>query len=132
MHTTSRLGSVGAAALLLAGLLAGCATAPTTTGRKGFPIDATRSTALPADFPRTRVPLISGTVIAATGDAAHGWTVAIAPARGQGLAEATNRLAAVGYLTRTLRPGPTLLAGPEYDVRVTSPGGTIVYAVRRT
>ncbi|WP_426625826.1 hypothetical protein ACPPVW_07205 [Leifsonia sp. McL0607] len=132
MRTTSRLGSTGAAALLLGGLLTGCATTLTATGNGGFPVEATRATALPADFPRTRVPLISGTVIAATGDAAQGWTVAIAPARGQGLAEATNRLAAAGYLTRALRPGPALLTGPEYEVRLTSLAGTIVYVVRRT
>lgn len=131
MRTTSRIGSVGAVALLLGGLLAGCATGPTASG-SAFPTEATRSTALPADFPRARVPLISGTVIASSGDAAHGWTVAIAPARGQGLAEAAQRLAAAGYLTRTLRPGPAQLGGPEYDVRLTSPGDLVVYTVRRT
>lgn len=131
MDTTSRRAATAGVALLLAALLAGCATG-TTTGVEAFPTQATRSTTLPADFPRVRVPLVAGAVVAATGDAAHGWTVAIAPARDQGLGEATSLLAAAGYLTRSLRPAPASYTGPGYDVRLTDAGGTIVYAVRRT
>jgi hypothetical protein len=129
--TTSRLPGAGAAALVLVAVLSGCATPPTASRQDGFPVEATRTTVLPGDFPRARVPLISGPIVAAAGDADDGWIVAIVPTRGNGLADATDRLAAAGYLTRAVRPGPALLAGPEYDVHVSSAGGTVVYAVRR-
>ncbi|MBN9629922.1 MAG: hypothetical protein J0I18_04855 [Actinobacteria bacterium] len=130
MNTTSRRAAAAGVALLLAALLAGCTTG-TTGSVDGFPVQATNSTSLPADFPRVQVPLVAGRVVAAIGDAAHGWIVAVAPARDQGLAEATSRLAAAGYLTRSLRPAPASFSGPGYDVRLTDAGGTIVYAVRR-
>lgn len=131
MNTTSRLGTLVGASLLLTGLLAGCTAASESTGESGFASSATMTTSLPADFPRAWVPVIAGTVIAASGDATHGWTVAIAPARAQGLAEATRVLAAAGYLTRSFRSDPAILTGPLYDVRLTDLGGTIVYSVRQ-
>jgi hypothetical protein len=132
MTMTSRIGSVSAGVLLVSGLLAGCTPGPDPAVSGGYPVQATRTASLPADFPRARIPLVAGTVIAASGDAAHGWIVAVAPARGQGVAEATHLLAAAGYLTGALRPGPAQLAGSGYDVRLTVEGGAIVYAVKRT
>lgn len=130
MKTTSRLVTLAGTSLLLGGLLAGCTTASAPTGDGGAARSATMTTSLPADFPRARVPLIAGSVIAASGDTARGWTVAIAPARVHGLVEATGLLAAAGYVTRSFRSDPALLSGPLYDVRLTDAGGTIVYAVR--
>jgi hypothetical protein len=118
------------ASLVLGGLLTGCTATSPPTGVDSSATSADMTTSLPADFPRLRVPLIAGTVIAASGDAARGWTVAIAPARAHGLAEATGLLAATGYVTRSFRSDPAVLSGPLYDVRLTDAGGTIVYAVR--
>ncbi|KQR51117.1 hypothetical protein ASF88_18190 [Leifsonia sp. Leaf336] len=131
MNTTYRLGTLVGASLLLAGLLAGCTTASEPAADDGLAPSATMTTSLPPDFPRAWVPVIAGTVIAASGDATRGWTVAIAPARAQGLARATRALAAAGYLTRSFRSDPAILMGPLYDVRLTDAGGTIVYVVRQ-
>lgn len=136
MATTSRATAFEAvmAALLAGGLLAGwllAVGAATTTRGAGEPVSqaAIATSSLPVDFPRARVPLVAGTVLTATGDATDGWNVIIAPATADGMAEATRRLAGLGYLTRARELGPASFTGPGYDVLVTSPDGTIAYAV---
>lgn len=57
--------------------------------------DGMDTVALPADFPRDAVPLLDGTVLAATGTAKDGWSITV-----QGKPDAGNALdAAVAKLT---------------------------------
>ena len=109
MATTSRLAALGAAAVLLGGLLAGCATAPTATRHDGFPVEASPTTALPADFPRDEVPLIKGDVasVQKSGAKDPGYAVAI-------LTDA-NRAVAVGKAV-------ALLVGAGWKAKPTGRG----------
>lgn len=88
------------------------------------------SKSLPADFPKSDVPLIAGTVIVANGDHNDGWSVTIQPKDKNGFAEAKAALEKAGY---TLQPGATdskaVYTNAKYTVAVGTPGVAVTYIV---
>lgn len=89
--------------------------------------------ALPSDFPTSDVPIIPGTITAAQGDKASGWTVTVQPSGTTGFADAKSALQAKGY---TAQPGATATAATyansTYTVALKTSGAPVTYTVTPT
>jgi hypothetical protein len=86
--------------------------------------------ALPSDFPKSDVPIVDGTVVAAQGDKASGWSVTVQPSGTTGFAAAKAALEAKGY---KVQPGATdaaaVYSNGTYTVALTSSGTAVTYTV---
>jgi hypothetical protein len=86
--------------------------------------------ALPSDFPKSDVPIVDGTVVAAQGDKASGWSVTVQPSGTTGFAAAKAALEAKGY---KVQPGATdtaaVYSNGTYTVALTSSGTAVAYTV---
>jgi|GEM_PF-705681 len=89
-----------------------------------------KSEELPADFPKSDVPLVEGTVVVARGDKDNGWSVTVQPSGKNGFADATSALKDKGY---TEQAGATdsaaVFTNDKYTVAVKTPGVSVTYAV---
>ena len=86
--------------------------------------------ALPSDFPKSDVPIVDGTVVAAQGDKASGWSITVQPSGTTGFADAKAALEAKGY---KVQPGATdaaaVYSNSTYTVALKTSGTAVAYAV---
>ena len=127
-HSRAVIAPAALALILVTGAaLSGCSDG--ASGQADATATQSASAPLPADFPKTDVPLIDGDVLVATGDAESGWSITVIPSAKGGLAAAVKLLGTAGYTTSSSKPASAYLSGPKYDVLLSSPGDTVTYAV---
>ncbi|MGO4535732.1 hypothetical protein [Leifsonia sp. 2MCAF36] len=118
-----------ALALLVTGTLAMSLTACGGSTGANAQVPATQAQVrLPASFPTKEVPLLSGTLLVAAGDAAEGWSVTVDPTEGD-LKAAESALEAAGFNESRVTKGSAMLQNSQYTVAVQSPGKTVTYLV---
>ena len=135
MRTRSTLfiPAVIAAALTITSL-AGCSSTGTDGGSTSTATASASPTAaaekLPADFPKSDVPLVDGIVLVARGDKNDGWSVTVQPKSKTGFADAGAALQKAGF---TQQPGATdtkaVYTNGTYTVAISTPGASVTYAV---
>ena len=131
MSTRSSVVPAILVAALTIGSLAACATAqgsndtatPTATS-------SPKSEPLPADFPKSDVPLIPGTVAVAGGDEVNGWSVTIDPTSKTGFADARAALTTKGFTqSASASKNRALFSSDEYTVYISTPGISVTYTI---
>jgi hypothetical protein len=131
--TTSHRGrttiAAAAAALALTAALTGCATGGSGSAASASATSSSASHALPANFPKA-VPIVSGDVVLARGNANEGWSATIAPKGDTGFAKAEAALASAGF-TKQAGGSATraTYTNDHYTVGITTPGSSVTYII---
>ena len=88
------------------------------------------SKSLPADFPKSDVPIVAGTIIVANGDKNDGWSVTVQPKDKNGFADAKAALEKAGYTVQAgASDSKAVYTNDKYTVAIGTPGVAVTYAV---
>lgn len=110
-------------------MLTGCATTSSSGSATSSASASSTGVKLPASFPKD-VPLISGDVLVARGDADNGWSATVAPQSGKGFAKAESALESAGFTKQgSSSSTQATYQDDKYSVSLSTPGSSVTYII---
>jgi hypothetical protein len=121
--------TIAVTAVAAATMLTGCATSTTSGSATSSASASSTGVKLPASFPKD-VPLITGDVLVARGDADNGWSATVAPQSGKGFGKAEQALEAAGFTKQeSSSSSQAVYQDDKYSVSISTPGSSVTYII---